>query len=54
MRQNAHLPLSMEEVATAAGFDGAAVMRDRFRCTVGVSPKAYQRSFGVPAEQAAA
>ena len=43
--------LSMEEIAIAAGFDGAAVMRDRFRCAVGVSPKAYRRAFGVLAEQ---
>lgn len=42
-------PLSLEEVASAAGFDGAAALRDRFRRTVGVSPKAYRRSLGVPA-----
>ena len=41
--------LPIEEIAAAAGFDGAASLRDRFRCTVGVSPKAYRRSFGVPA-----
>lgn len=46
--------LSIEEIAAAAGFDGAATLRDRFRCKVGVSPKAYRRSFGVPAGQAAA
>ena len=40
--------LSIEEIAAAAGFEGAAALRDRFRCTVGVSPKAYRRSFGVP------
>ncbi len=42
-------PLSLEEVASAAGFDGAAALRDRFRRTVGVSPRAYRRSLGVPA-----
>lgn len=42
-------PLSLEEVASAAGFDGAAALRDRFRRMVGVSPKAYRRSLGVPA-----
>ncbi len=46
--------LSIEEVAAAAGFDGTAALRDRFRYTVGVSPKAYRRSFGVPATQEAA
>lgn len=46
--------LSIEEIAAAAGFDGAAALRDRFRSTVGVSPKAYRRSFGVLAEQVAA
>lgn len=44
-------PLSLEEVASAAGFDGAAALRDRFRRTVGVSPKVYRRSLGVPAGQ---
>ena len=47
-------PLPMEEVAAAAGFDGAAALRDRFRRTVGVSPKAYRRSLGMSARQAGA
>ena len=42
---------SIEEVGSAAGFDGAAALRDRFGCTVGVSPKAYRRSLGMPAGQ---
>ena len=46
--------LSIEEIAAAAGFEDAAALRDRFRCTVGVSPKAYRRSFGVPPGQAVA
>lgn len=46
--------LSVEEIAAAAGFDGAAALRCRFQSTVGVSPRVYRRSFGVPAGQAAA
>jgi len=46
--------LSIDEIATVAGFDGAAALRDRFRRTVGVSPKAYRRSLGMPAGQEAA
>ena len=45
--------LSLEEVAAAAGFDGAAALRDRFSRTVGVSPQAYRRSLGPPPDQAA-
>ncbi len=47
-------PLSIEEIAAAAGFDGAAALRNRFRQAVGVSPKAYRRSLGMPAGQVAA
>ncbi|MBV9750173.1 MAG: AraC family transcriptional regulator [Acetobacteraceae bacterium] len=46
--------LSLDEIAAAAEFDGAAALRDRFRRTVGVSPKAYRRSLGAPAGRAAA
>lgn len=42
---------SLDEIAVAAGFDGAAALRDRFRRTVGVSPKAYRRSLGLPQKQ---
>lgn len=38
--------LSIEEIAAAAGFDGAAALRGRFRSVVGVSPKAYRGTFG--------
>ncbi len=46
--------LSIDEIATAAGFDGAAALRDRFHRIVGVSPNAYPRSLGMPARQTAA
>jgi transcriptional regulator GlxA family with amidase domain len=46
--------VSLEEVAAAAGFDGAAALRDRFRRSVGVSPRAYRRSLGTPAGLATA
>ncbi len=46
-------PLSIDEIATTAGFDDATALREHFRRIVGVSPKAYRRSFGAPAEQAA-
>ena len=42
-------PLSLEEVAGAAGFDGAGALRDRFRRAVGVSPGAYRRLLGAGA-----
>ncbi len=41
-------PLSLDEISAAAGFDGAPALRERFRQTVGVSPKAYRRSLGFP------
>ncbi len=41
--------LSLDDIAAAAGFDGAPALRDRFRQTVGVSPKAYRRALGLPA-----
>ena len=44
-------PLSLEEIAAAAGFDSASALRDRFRQTLGVSPTAYRRSLGFPARQ---
>ena len=44
--------LSLDEIAAAAGFDGAPALRDRFRHTVGVSPKAYRRALGWPAKEA--
>ena len=37
--------LSVEEVATEAGFGSAAVLRERFRQIVGTSPTAYRRAF---------
>jgi transcriptional regulator GlxA family with amidase domain len=37
--------LSVEEVASAVGFEGASTFRTRFRKTVGVSPHAYRRTF---------
>jgi transcriptional regulator GlxA family with amidase domain len=37
--------LSVEEVATAVGFEGPSTFRARFRRTVGLSPKAYRRTF---------
>ncbi|WP_428393537.1 GlxA family transcriptional regulator [Lichenicoccus sp.] len=45
--------LSIEEIATAVGFDGAAALRDCFRRTVSVSPKTYRRSLGMPEAPAA-
>jgi transcriptional regulator GlxA family with amidase domain len=37
--------LSVEEVASAVGFEGPSTFRARFRRTVGVSPNAYRRTF---------
>ena len=41
--------LSVDQIAAATGFDGAASLRDRFHRTIGVSPKSYRRSFGMSA-----
>ncbi len=41
--------LSIEQVATNAGFGSAASFRDRFARHVGVSPQTYRRTFGGPA-----
>ena len=38
--------LSIEQVATAAGFGSAAAFRDRFSKLVGASPQVYRRTFG--------
>lgn len=38
--------LSIEQVATEAGFGSAAAFRDRFTKLVGVSPQTYRRTFG--------
>ncbi len=40
--------LSIDRIAGAAGFGCAAALRGRFHRSVGVSPKAYRRSFGMP------
>ena len=40
--------LSVDQIAVEVGFDGAAGLRDRFHRTIGVSPKTYRRSFGLP------
>jgi transcriptional regulator GlxA family with amidase domain len=37
--------LSIDEVATKTGFDNPANFRERFRRTLGVSPKTYRRTF---------
>lgn len=37
--------LTVDEVAFAVGFDGAATFRARFRRTIGVTPNAYRRNF---------
>jgi len=37
--------LSVEAVAELAGYGSATVLRDRFAAIVGVSPRAYRRSF---------
>ncbi len=44
-------PLTLDEVADAAGFDGAAALRHRFQRMLGVSPKAYRRSLGLKSGQ---
>jgi transcriptional regulator GlxA family with amidase domain len=43
--------LAIEQVATRTGFESAASFRDRFQRIVGISPRAYRRSFvrGAPA-----
>lgn len=38
--------LSIEQVATAAGFATATTFRDRLFRTVGLSPTAYRKAFG--------
>jgi transcriptional regulator GlxA family with amidase domain len=38
--------LSIEQVASAVGFESAMTFRDRFRRLVGTNPQAYRRSFG--------
>lgn len=38
--------LSIEQVATAAGFGSATAFRDRFSKIVGTSPQVYRRTFG--------
>jgi transcriptional regulator GlxA family with amidase domain len=38
--------LSIEQVASAVGFESATTFRDRFRRLVGTNPQAYRRSFG--------
>lgn len=38
--------LSVERVASEAGFGSSAVLRERFGRIVGVSPLAYRRAFG--------
>lgn len=38
-------PLSIEDIAADAGFRSASVLREHFKCTVGVSPIAWRRSF---------
>lgn len=38
--------LSIEQVATAAGFGSATAFRDRFSKLVGASPQVYRRTFG--------
>lgn len=40
--------LPVEQIAAEAGFKSAAVLREHFKCSVGVSPGAWRRSFGVP------
>ena len=39
--------LSVERIATGAGFGSSAVLRERFAQVVGTSPQAYRRSFTV-------
>jgi transcriptional regulator GlxA family with amidase domain len=41
-------PLSVEQVATEAGFGSATVLREHFGRIVGTSPLAYRRSFQSP------
>jgi transcriptional regulator GlxA family with amidase domain len=38
--------LSVERVATLAGFESAPTFRDRFRRAVGLNPSAYRKAFG--------
>jgi transcriptional regulator GlxA family with amidase domain len=38
--------LSIERIATEAGFGSASVLREHFGSMVGISPTAYRRSFG--------
>ena len=39
--------LSLDEIASAVGFGDAVTLRGRFHSIVGVTPKAYRRSFGI-------
>lgn len=41
-------PLSIERIATAAGFESPVTFRARFHCAVGVSPTTYRRRFNCP------
>jgi len=41
--------LSMEQVATEAGFGSAALLRHHFQRVVGVTPTDYRRTFALPA-----
>lgn len=45
--------LTVDAIGTAVGFDGGAALRGRFQRTVGVSPNAYRRSFGIAMGEAA-
>jgi len=38
--------LSVEQIATAVGFESAATLRDRFSRLVGANPGTYRRTFG--------
>lgn len=40
--------LSVEAVAEAAGYGSATVLREKFAAFLGVSPRAYRRSFSAP------
>ena len=41
--------LTVDQVATAAGFASATLLRKHLHAAVGLSPGSYRRSFGVPA-----
>jgi transcriptional regulator GlxA family with amidase domain len=41
--------LSVDQIATVAGFGSATLLRKHLHATIGLSPGSYRRAFGAPA-----